>query len=520
MSVPILCLLAALTAADTPAPNSTLAGTVRDADDKPIAGAVVQLAGFSGLTAFHNGESTTGPDGRYAITVHVPGNEATVRRVTVTVKGFVPFDEHFTANEPKLRPRKTTDLDFTLARGEPIAGAVDMPLAALARLRGETAAVQVFTLEVRGPSFKQTYRTEPGGRFELWVPGPGRYTLTALDRPHAALRDVPAGSRGLTLTQQYPPAPPEVLAKAFDAFADDFALHYSYLALKKIDWPALRDRYRPRAAVAGSVERLADILGEMLENVRDGHVWIDAPQGRIPTCFQPADPNYNHRVRLDALKEPVACGDFAVVGRTWGDGFGAILMTKQSAANPQSVRQVQEFIRRTHDAPGFLVDLREAKGGNEQFAQDIARLFCAADVVYAKSKYRNGPEPTDFGETYDRVLQATGDRPFTRPVVCLIGPRAVSSGEGFVQMMAALPHVTTVGARTRGSSGNPKPTKLPGIPVTVWYSRWVDLMPDGTPIEGAGIAPAVAVDAPPAAYADKDATWEKALAVLRAKVKE
>ena len=59
----------------------------------------------------------------------------------------------------------------------------------------------------------------------------------------------------------------------------------------------------------------------------------------------------------------------------------------------------------------------------------------------------------------------------------------MSSGEGFVKMLKALPNVTTVGQPTRGSSGNPKPFKLPAVDVTVTYSRWVDLLPDGSPVQ-------------------------------------
>jgi C-terminal processing protease CtpA/Prc len=177
---------------------------------------------------------------------------------------------------------------------------------------------------------------------------------------------------------------------------------------------------------------------------------------------------------------------------------------------------VVEFIRSMRDTPGFLVDLREANGGDERLALQIARQFCGKDIVYAKSKYRNGPGHDDFGPVYDRVLKAV-DKPSTKPVVCLIGPRAVSSGEGFVQMMKCLPHVTTVGLRTRGSSGNPKPFKLPGVEVTVFYSRWVDLMPDGVAIEGAGIAPDVELNFPDKVYTEKDPTWDKALEILRKK---
>jgi C-terminal processing protease CtpA/Prc len=51
------------------------------------------------------------------------------------------------------------------------------------------------------------------------------------------------------------------------------------------------------------------------------------------------------------------------------------------------------------------------------------------------------------------------------------------------------------------------------------YSRWVDMQPNGTPVEGRGIRPDVVVDLPEAAYEEADPTWEKAVDVLRARVK-
>jgi C-terminal processing protease CtpA/Prc len=176
-----------------------------------------------------------------------------------------------------------------------------------------------------------------------------------------------------------------------------------------------------------------------------------------------------------------------------------------------------QFVKDHRHAPGFVVDLRGAGGGGEGVAHRIAREFCAKDTIYAKSKYRGGPGPRDFGPTYDRVLEHS-DEPYTKPVVCVFGPGCVSSGEAFAKMMKCLPNVTTVGRPTRGSSGNPRPCTLPGVPVTVLYSRWVDMLPNGTPVEGRGVPPEVLVDLPEADYQDADPTWEKALAVLRAKV--
>ena len=81
-----------------------------------------------------------------------------------------------------------------------------------------------------------------------------------------------------------------------------------------------------------------------------------------------------------------------------------------------------------------------------------------------------------------------------------------------------MPQATLVGQPTRGSSGNPRPFNLPGLDLTVWYSRWIDLLPDGTTVEGKGIAPQVLVNEPPEAYRAHP-TWEKAIEVMREKAK-
>jgi RNA polymerase sigma-70 factor (ECF subfamily) len=314
--------------------------------------------------------------------------------------------------------------------------------------------------------------------------------------------------------------PPKDLGHAFDALWEDMARHYSYFELKGVDWKGLRNQFRPRAMEARSTDELIDVLRAMLAPLEDGHVWIDHGGRRLPTSPvpRPAD-NFHRPTVFQDLVERRECGRFAVVGRTVPDGFGVILLIDQPSADENSVGQVIDFIRAWKDAPGFLVDLRSAAGGDERLAQRIAGQFCAEEVVYALGRFRDGPEPGDLGPPRDRRLPAVED-PYTRPVVCLIGPGCVSSGEGFAKMMKALPHVTLVGAATRGSSGNPQPFPLPGLDVSVWYSRWVDLLPDGTPIEGRGLNPDVRVDAAPDAYSQADPTWEKAREVLRNRVRE
>ena len=61
---------------------------------------------------------------------------------------------------------------------------------------------------------------------------------------------------------------------------------------------------------------------------------------------------------------------------------------------------------------------------------------------------------------------------------------------------------------------------LGGLNAAVFYSRWVDLLPDGTATEGRGVQPDVAANFDEAEYASADPTWEKGLEVLWVKVRE
>ena len=63
------------------------------------------------------------------------------------------------------------------------------------------------------------------------------------------------------------------------------------------------------------------------------------------------------------------------------------------------------------------------------------------------------------------------------------------------------------------------PVAVGGTGLKVYFSRWVDLIPDGTPIEGRGVPPRVPVDEPEESYRAADPTLAKGLEVLRGKIR-
>jgi len=96
----------------------------------------------------------------------------------------------------------------------------------------------------------------------------------------------------------------------------------------------------------------------------------------------------------------------------------------------------------------------------------------------------------------------------------LSGPAVMSSNESFLLMMKQAPDTTIVGARSQGSSGNPKPHELANG-VTLYLPSWNDLTAEGQGLEGVGIAPDIEVNAKADDFKQNDPVLAAALEHLR-----
>ena len=119
--------------------------------------------------------------------------------------------------------------------------------------------------------------------------------------------------------------------------------------------------------------------------------------------------------------------------------------------------------------------------------------------MYSLSQFRNGPKHTDLTEKNQRSCGPEGPWHYAGPVVVLQGRKTMSSAESLVLALAQCPRVTTLGDSTAGSSGNPQEVRTDcGIVVNV--PQWIDMDPQGKPIDVAGIAPQVKVQAQPRGF--------------------
>ena len=493
--------------------TARFSGKVADETGLPLAGVNVLINRVSGapidsdITPL---KTVTGTNGEFELPLRLhPTKPAEIKcELRFEHPGFLRAEA---ALQFPSNTNVTRVVNPVLRPGEILSGVIRAHLPASGR--GDGASV----FSITSGDWEGVFATGKDGAFEIYVP-PGECRFSVLSGEPFEIGGVKSGATNLVIEPKPFVWSEESTSKVFDDFWREMDLRYSYFFLKtNVDWRALRDEYRPPAIRAKNPGELAKVLQQMLTPLCDLHVWIETPDGVLGTYSSSYTFNGNGKVTRQAIEATAQCGKFAVVGKTKRDGFGYFLILRQSNATAGLVQQAVAAIEKLRDAPGFIVDLRGANGGSEPFAQEIARLFCVTNTVYAKQKYRNGPGHNDLGNESERVLKAV-ENPLAKPVVCIIGPGTVSSGEGFVKMMKALPHVTTVGMPTRGASGNPKPFRLGNTGVTVTFSRWVDLLPHGETFEGRGIPPDVMVDEPPSAYAELDPTLERALALLREKI--
>ncbi len=308
------------------------------------------------------------------------------------------------------------------------------------------------------------------------------------------------------------PAPNDRLA-IFDALWQTVDERYSFFDFKNIDWQEVRSRYRPRAAQVATNLELFDLLGDMLGELRDGHVNLIASfdLSRNWDWFLDAPPNFNATL----IERNYLGRNYRISGplqHTWLDSVGYVYY--ESFGRTISAAQLDFVLRTYANARGLILDVRDNGGGSLSNATRLAERFADQEQLISFRLYKTGPGHQDFSTPVPRRLGPGGDVRYEGPVAVLTNRKCYSATNDFVLLMQAFPQVTVVGDTTGGGGGLPTSAELPNG----WryrFSSTVTLAPDGFNVED-GIPPDVRVDLLPADEArGVDTILETALNLFR-----
>ncbi len=303
---------------------------------------------------------------------------------------------------------------------------------------------------------------------------------------------------------------PEVNRKAIAElrkFIDD---DYSYKDLRGIDWDKLFADNAPKLEKAESASAFARQAGEMLAAARDIHLFLKVGDRTFASGRRSVPANLDLKTLQKTVPKWKEQGGGVATGK-FDDGVTYLFIGSWSNDVRASLDPAYAAIGTADPKKGIVIDVRANSGGSEDIAREVAGCFVSEAKVYSKNTIRHD------GKTegpFDRIVEPNRARPsFRGPVAVLIGQYCMSSNESFILMMKAA-GATLVGEKTYGSSGNPKPHELSNG-VTVFLPSWRDLRPDGTCLEGEGVAPDVAVKAADTDFQNGDPVLDAALKLLK-----
>lgn len=248
----------------------------------------------------------------------------------------------------------------------------------------------------------------------------------------------------------------------FDYLWQQLDKRYAYFDYKKIDWNAVYAQYRPRVYDGMSEDSLFNVMGAMLNELRDGHVNLISPFNISVFDVDLLGPeNIDDRTILENY-----IGTDRVITGPFTHDF---LKNKQVGyirlhSFPGTVDDVQldYILDRYKNTRGLIFDIRQNGGGVINDAYTILSRFIDKETLVYRSRGKTGPGHNEFGETEPSTLAPSSSGiKYLKKIVVLTDRGTYSSGSFFAMMSSALPNVVTMGDTTGGGLGLPNGGQLP-----------------------------------------------------------
>jgi hypothetical protein len=320
--------------------------------------------------------------------------------------------------------------------------------------------------------------------------------------------------RTASLPEQCKQNPADTPQRNYAIFWQTFAEQYPFFALRKVDWHAVDQQYRPSVTSATSSKELFHIFQQMIQPLNDTHTSLEARD--IKMEFEGWRPDAGHLSDTDWKKASLVIETTYVQGHLRAyckerlqfgllrNSIGYLRVTTFYDYADGSYADELQCLQRSLDSmfesakklKGLIIDVRLNKGGDDPLGVEIGlRLTDKKYLAYTKAA-RNSASldaPLTFSEKEPVWVVPSGRPSFKGKVVLLIGPDTVSAGETFTMaLMGREPHVVRIGLNTQGVFSDVLRRALPngwhfGLPNEVYYTQ------DGKAFDATGVPPDVHV---------------------------
>lgn len=227
-----------------------------------------------------------------------------------------------------------------------------------------------------------------------------------------------------------------------------------------LDWNTVYDKYKPIADTCRNEQELFDLMGDMLRELRDGHVNLTSIYG---TSYY-WDWHLQYPINFsDSLQRGYLGTDFKLTNgikyNILPDSIGYVYV--ESFSGSFGTNNLTLMLNTLKECKAIILDIRGNGGGKITSAEKLASIFIKEKIHYGYMQHKTGKGHNDFSTPEPLYLEPSEGSLWLRPVVVLTNRSVYSAANHFVLIMRELPHVAIVGDNTGGGSGMPLNSTLP-----------------------------------------------------------
>ena len=246
----------------------------------------------------------------------------------------------------------------------------------------------------------------------------------------------------------------------FEALWSIMDEHYCFFKEKGIDWDSVHAVYQPQFNYGMSESQQLEVLGNMLAELRDGHVnlYTSFDYSRYWGFHENYPANYS-----DSLVRAYLGTDYHIANgmqyRVLDDNVGYLRVS--TFENTFGSGNLDEILMYFQPCLGLIIDLRNNGGGMLTSAETLAARFTDEEMLVGYMRHKTGKGHDDFSSLEKQTLKPGKGIRWHKPVVVLVNRSVFSAANEFVKYMRHFPEVTIVGDRTGGGAGLPFSSELP-----------------------------------------------------------
>lgn len=236
--------------------------------------------------------------------------------------------------------------------------------------------------------------------------------------------------------------------------------HYCFFQEKGVDWDSVHAVYAPRFNAGMTDDQELEVLGNMLAELKDGHVNLFASfdYSRYWGFHEDYPKNYS-----DTLARHYLGTDYRISNgfkyRIMDDNVGYLRVS--SFEDTIGAGNLDDILLYLQPCLGIIIDLRDNGGGMLTAAEALAARFTDKEILVGYMRHKTGKGHNDFSDMEEQTLKPAKGIRWHKPVVVLTNRSVYSAANEFVKYMRHCPHVTIVGDRTGGGAGLPFSSELP-----------------------------------------------------------